>query len=267
LQYVRKIEAISNEAIVALAPFGGQESVELSIGASHTVAIYLLPKLLPQLMHEWPHLKIHIYGGSTHDVLQALTSHQVGIALIEAPSYRPDLKLEAFAEDELSLIVHPNHHWADKPLIRAAELVKEPLLLREDGSGMRHFVEGYLEQNGILRQQLRTNIDMNSTEGIISAVEAGLGVGFAPSLAIEKELRLGTVKAIQLDKGPIRRKLNIALLNGPDPRGPAGLLLELLRDHGKAQRQGIAQNEATDEPERVLMMSSAKSTEHAGATS
>jgi DNA-binding transcriptional LysR family regulator len=124
-------------------------------------------------------------GGSTTEILQSLTSHQIGVALIEAPAHRPDLKIEAFGEDELALIVRPDHRWTKKPMVRAAELVQEPILLREVGSGMRQFVEEYIERNGVLRQQLRTFIDINSTEGIISAVEAGLGVGFAPCLAIE----------------------------------------------------------------------------------
>lgn len=118
LQYVRRIEAIANDAIAALVPFGGLEGVELSIGASHTIAVYLLPRLLPRLLHEWPKLRIHIMGGSTNEVLQALSAHQIGIALIEAPAHRPDLKVEAFGEDELALIVRPDHRWTKKPLVR-----------------------------------------------------------------------------------------------------------------------------------------------------
>jgi len=230
LQYVRQIEALTNEAVAALAPFGGQEGVELRIGASHTIAVYLLPGLLPQLLEEWPRLRIHIMSGSTNEVLHALTMHQIGVGLIEAPAFRPELKIEVFAEDELTLIVRPNHRWAKKPMIKAAELVQEEILLREMGSGMRRFVEEYLERNGVLRQQLRTSIDMNSTEGIISAVEAGIGVGFAPCLAIERAMKLGTVKAIPLEHGPIRRQLSVVLLNGPEPKGPTGQLLKVLRE-------------------------------------
>ena len=87
LEYVRRIEAIANEAVAALAPFGGLEEAEVRIGASHTIAVYLLPKLLPDLMREWPRLRIHITDGSTNEVLQALTTHQTGIALIEAPAH------------------------------------------------------------------------------------------------------------------------------------------------------------------------------------
>jgi DNA-binding transcriptional LysR family regulator len=124
-----------------------------------------------------------------------------------------------------------------KSTLAAAELVQEPILLREAGSGMRRFVEEYLEKNGVLRQQLKTAIDMNSTEGIISAVEAGLGVGFVPCLALEKVLKLGSVKSIPLQNGPIRRELSIALLNGPEPKGPAGELLDLLRQDAACRRR------------------------------
>ncbi len=220
LQYVRQIESLTNDALAALAPFGAQEGVDLRIGASHTIAVYILPMLLPHLVSEWPKLRIHVKEGSTNEVLHALTMHEIGIGLIEAPAFRPDLKVESFGEDELTLIVRPDHRWTKKPMLKAAELVQENILLRESGSGMRRFVEEYLEQNGVLKQQLQTSIDMNSTEGIIAAVEAGLGVGFVPCLALEKALKLGSVKVVQLDKGPIRRQLSIVLLNGPDASRP-----------------------------------------------
>jgi DNA-binding transcriptional LysR family regulator len=238
LQYVRQIEAISNDAVAALAPFGGQEGIEISIGASHTIAVYLLSRLLLPLQKEWPKLRIHIMGGSTNEILHALTMHQIGIGLIEAPAFRPDLKIEVFGEDELTLIVRSDHRWADKTELRAAELVQEPILLREVGSGMRKFVEEYLEKNGVLRQQLRTSIDMNSTEGILAAVEVGLGVGFVPHAVLDKALKTGSVKAIPLVKGPIRRQLSIVLLNGPEPKGPLGQLLKLLRECSPGVRQG-----------------------------
>ena len=250
LTYVRQIEAITNDAIAALAPFGGLEGVELNIGAAHTIAVHVLPRLLPQLLRTWPRLHVHVMGGSTNEVLHALVTHQVAVALIEAPAHRPDLKIEAFGEDELAIIVRPDHRFAGKPEVSAAELVQEPILLREVGSGMRHFVEEYLERNSVLRQQLKTLIDMNSSEGIVSAVEAGLGIGFVPLAAAEKALTLGTVTALQLEKGPIRRHLSIALLNGPDPRGPVSDLLDLLREYGRTNRRAAsrAQPEAEVAP-------------------
>jgi DNA-binding transcriptional LysR family regulator len=188
-----------------------------------------LPRLLPALVREWPKLRIHIVSGSTTEILSALATHQVSIGLIEAPAHRPDLKIEVFMEDELCLILPPSHRWAKKPVLRAAEIVQEPILLREAGSGMRRFVEEYLEHNGVLSQQLHTNIDMNSTEAILSAVESGLGIGFVPVMALEKAKSTSSVSIVPLENGPITRQLSFALLSGPVREGPLQDLIELLR--------------------------------------
>jgi DNA-binding transcriptional LysR family regulator len=227
--YVRQIETLTNEAVAALAPYGVQEGVELNIGASHTIAVYVLPKLLPQILRDWPKLRVHVVSGSTIEVLNTLANHQVSLGLIEAPAHRPDFKIEPFMEDELCLILPPNHRWAKKTILRAPEIVQEPILLRESGSGMRRFVEEYLENNGVLSQQLRTTVDMNSTEAIVSAVEAGLGIGFVPTMALGKALQAKSVVAIALENGPIKRQFSIAMLGGPVTAGPIRDLLALLR--------------------------------------
>jgi len=229
LPFVRQIETLTSDAVAALAPFGVQEGLELTLGASHTIGVYILPKLLPTLLRDWPRLRVHVAIGSTSEVLNALATHQVSIGLIEAPAHRPDLKIERFTEDELCLILPPNHRWAKKTVLRAAEIVQEPILLRETGSGMRRFVEDYLESNGVLSQQLRTNVDLNSTEGIISAVESGLGIGFAPVLALEKVKLAGSVRIIPLENGPIKREMSFAILSGPVREGPLRDLIDLLR--------------------------------------
>jgi DNA-binding transcriptional LysR family regulator len=87
---------------------------------------------------------------------------------------------------------------------------------------------------------------MNSSEGILAAVEAGLGVGFVPYAALKKALQTESVKAVSLANGPIRREFSIVLLNGPEPKGPVGQLLQLLRAHnpGVSQRAGKSQKGA-----------------------
>jgi DNA-binding transcriptional LysR family regulator len=237
LPYVRQIETLTSDAVAALAPFGVQEGLDLNLGASHTIGVYLLPKLLPTLMREWPKMRIHIVIGSTSEVLSALATHQVSIGLIEAPPHRPDLKIERFMDDELCLILPPNHRWAKKTVLRAAEIVQEPILLRESGSGMRRFVEDYLEQNGVLRQQLHTNIDMNSTEAIISAVESSLGIGFVPVLALEKVKQVSSVVIVPLENGPIKRELSFAMLSGPVREGPQQDLIDVLRSLDPSQKK------------------------------
>jgi DNA-binding transcriptional LysR family regulator len=229
LTYARKIEALNNQAVAALAPFGAQEEIEIGVGASYTIAVYLLPKLLPALLKSWPKLRIHLMAGSTSEVLQAISSYRINIGMIEAPAFRPDLKIETFGQDELTLIAPAEHPWTRQARITPEELVRESILLREPGSGMRRFVEEFLEKNGV-RSKLRSTVDMNSTEALVAAVEAGVGVGFVSYLALEKSLRAGTVKIVQVENGPILRPLSLVFEEGPELQGPVGQLAQLLRD-------------------------------------
>ena len=93
---------------------------------------------------------------------------------------------------------------------------------------MRRFVEEYLERNGVLSQQLHTTVDMNSTEAILSVVEAGLGIGFVPKMALDKALQSSSVVAIPLENGPIKRQFSIAILGGPVTAGPVRDIVALL---------------------------------------
>ena len=103
---------------------------------------------------------------------------------------------------------------------------------------MRRFVEEYLEQkSGVLRgSSFCTCIDMNSTEGIIAAVEAGLGVGVCSMSGARQ-----SPQARKRECDPARQRsnpggtLSIVLLNGPEPRGPLGQLLQILRDSGAVE--------------------------------
>jgi DNA-binding transcriptional LysR family regulator len=228
LVYARRIEALSNQAVAALRPFGAEEEIEIGVGASYTLAVYLLPKLLPPLLKSWPNLRIHVVAGSTSEILQAISARRVSLGMIEAPAFRPDLKIESIGQDELTLIVPANHPWAHRRSIAPAELIEEPILLREPGSGMRRFVEEFLERAGV-HSNLRTNVDMNSTEAIVASVEAGVGVGFVSYLALEKALQVRSVKIVPIETGPILRPLSLVLHEGPEPPGPILQLANLLR--------------------------------------
>src|SRR5208283_2005518 len=102
------------------------------------------------------------------------------------------------------------------------ELAAMPLLMRERGSGTRYVVEMALEKAGVKRSSLKVAMELDSTEAIKSAVEAGLGVGFVPRCALAQDLRLNRSFKIMEVKGVrVRRDFLIARLSGPIQPGPA----------------------------------------------
>lgn len=129
------------------------------------------------------------------------------------------MHVEPFMEDELVLITSPNF---ESNHLSQSEFAGVSLLMREHGSGSRRVVERALEKAGYKLKSFSKVMELDSTEAIKSAVEAGLGVGFVSLWAISKELELGTLKTAIVDGLNIKRQFTLISRIGPEPPGPAG---------------------------------------------
>src|SRR5450756_742909 len=114
----------------------------LKLGASTTVAQYLLPRILGAFLRQHPHVRLSLISGNTEHIAEAVTEQQLALGIIEGPAMRRGLKTERFVPDEMVLIVSPQHPWAlqsksPKAKINAKDLLTVPLLMRERGSGYR----------------------------------------------------------------------------------------------------------------------------------
>lgn len=229
LKYARRIENLEHEAQAALAQFSGDQRGELRVGASLTIAQYILPHILGEFRQLHPHIRPHLVTCNTEQVLEALHANEIELGFIEGPAMRRDVRAEMFLEDEIVLIVPPAHEWGERGWIEPQELTQERLLMRERGSGTRRVVEMALQKSGIKTKQLNLAMEFDSTEGIITAVEAGLGIGFASLWSISKELQVGTICAVPIRGIRIIRPLSIAYPVGQEPQGIALSFLEAVR--------------------------------------
>jgi DNA-binding transcriptional LysR family regulator len=134
---------------------------------------------------------------------------------------RRDIRSEAFLEDHMVLVVPAGDAWADAE-IEVTDLLKAPLLTRELGSGSRRVVESALEAAGLKLKDLQISLTLDSTEGLLSAVEAGLGAAFVSRWAVRNQLTLGTLRIVHVRGLKLARMLSIAHLAGPTPAGNAG---------------------------------------------
>jgi DNA-binding transcriptional LysR family regulator len=239
LGYARKIEDLRNQALIALSGYGSLEQSEISIGASHTASVSVLPRLLPRVLKNWPRVHLRVITGSSREVVHALTEGRISLAVIEGDAVYPGLRAEAFGRDELVMIVAANHAWAHKQKISDLELIGQPIILSESGSSVRSAVEDYLETAQIL-SKIRCVASIDSAEATIAAVEAGTGVGFVPRQALERITSAHSVKAIALENGPIFQSLNFVLPEGPDPQGPVWQITGLLRESFARDGHSIA---------------------------
>jgi DNA-binding transcriptional LysR family regulator len=134
-------------------------------------------------------------------------------------------------EDHMVLVVPASHEWADNE-INVSMLKDAPLLMREFGSGSRRVVENALTEAGIKKKELNTRMELDSTEGLLSAVEAGLGVTFVSRWAVRNQLALGTLKLARLHGVKLSRMFSIAYPAGPEPVGCARVFRMFLLARG-----------------------------------
>jgi DNA-binding transcriptional LysR family regulator len=240
LPFANRLKEVSEEAYAAVAHASGKLAGHLALGASQTIGQYLLPAFIAGFLRENPRVSISAISGNTDEILQALSAHRIELALIEGPALRKDVHIEPFMEDHIVLVVPASHEWAGQD-VELAALVKAQLLMREFGSGSRRVVEKAFASAGISPKQLNIRMELDSTESLLSAVEAGLGVTFVSQWAARNHLALGTLKVARTSSLKLSRKFSIVYSAGPAPSGNPGAFRAHLLARGMEQMSKTSQ--------------------------
>ena len=222
LAYADQSRALLAQAEEEIGSLGAGQAGDLPLGASTTIAQYVLPWLIGEFCRQHPRVRPTLISGNTEHIVEAVEQQKIALGFIEGPARSRDVKTEAFLQDELVLLVSTSHEWAERASVTSAEIGAAPLLMRERGSGTRRVIEQALDRQGTKRDQLRIVMELDSTEAIKSAVEAGLGVGFVSRWAIAKDLRLGkSFRIVEVDGMRMERSFLLTCRKGPEPHGPA----------------------------------------------
>ncbi len=245
LPFAEKIKVLSDDAFAAVAKAYGHEAGELSIGASQTIAQYLLPTFIAAFLQRSPQMRVTARSGNSDEMLSALISGEIQLALLEGPQQRSDVHIEPFMEDNMVLVVPASHEWAGTT-ISVEDLKSQPLLTREFGSGSRRIVEQALTNAGLVAKDLHIRMQFDSTEGLLNAVEAGLGVTFVSRWAVRNQLALGTLKLARVKGLRLSRRFSLAYPAGPQPAGGIGAFRALLLSHAATLAPRRSTRQQTD---------------------
>ena len=209
------IERIAEEELGALR---GLERGVLRVGASTTVATYFLPQLLARFHQQHPGVTLRVVSANTRAIARRLLEGRLDIALVEGPVLHERISVIPWREDELVVIAPASHPLVHKRRVRAADLIDEPFILREPGSGTRVVAEAALAEHGI---HPGTTVQLGSTEAIKQAVAAGLGLAVVSRAAAADQLALGYIAVVPLRSAAFRRALTELRLKGRSPSAAA----------------------------------------------
>jgi DNA-binding transcriptional LysR family regulator len=199
LDYAERILALGAELDTRVREMTDRLSGPLLIGASMTIAEFLLPRILGEFKAAYPNVQAKLSVANSETIENGVAAHALDVGLIEAPSDNPALVVERCCEDELQVVVAANHPMARQRSIAPEALVGLPYISREAGSGTREFTDLYFERAGIAAASLATAMELGSPEAIKGVVETGVGFAILSRAAVQKELQLGTLCAMPLN--------------------------------------------------------------------
>ncbi len=204
LDYAERILGLSEEMETRVGELTGATSGPLLLGASTTIAEFILPRILGEFKAEHPQVRAHLTVGNSEMIENRVADHTLDVGLIESPSHQPGLVADICCEDELVLICAPAHKLAKAAGVKPQELAGEPFVSREPGSGTRDFMDQYLRRCKVAPEDLDVVMELGSPEAIKGVVETGLGVSIVSRATVGKELKLGTLAAVPLEPRLIR---------------------------------------------------------------
>ena len=205
LNHAEKILLEYEKAKEEISKISGKLCGDIRIGIASVLGKYFLPKLIGYFKQEYRDIEIIMLVGNSGKLIQDLRQHTVDLIIVSEPVSVQHFVVRPFVEDELVVIVNPQHKGAKRGAIELKELLKENIIIREDGSGTREVLKNFLSSKNISFKSLKAIMTMGGSEALKSAVESGIGYGIVSNMAIRSEIKLGLLKQIKI-RGEILKR-------------------------------------------------------------
>nr|MDQ3073853.1 LysR substrate-binding domain-containing protein [Bacteroidota bacterium] len=226
LSYARKILSLYQELEDELNSLQKNVTGHLRIGASTTIAQYLLPRILAGFKKSHPDVQLTLINGNTERIEQLLIESSIDIGMIEGNSTLPQLHYEPFVEDEIVLLTRTENQKFSATQIPLSALKELSLVIREDGSGTLDIIEQLLEAQGIRRRDWHIEVQLGSTESIKQYLMHSNAFAFLSIHTVVEELKSNKLRVIELEGRVISRSLQFISLHGQHAR-----LVNVFRQH------------------------------------
>lgn len=198
LEYAERILEVSAELDSRLQEMGGKLGGSLLIGASTTIADYLLPKVLGTYKASFPAVVPQLFVANSEVVQSRVAERSLDIGFIESDSHLPMLAADICCEDELQVTCASTHPLAGLKRVTPEALTHHAYISREPGSGTRNVIDSYLRAAGVAPDAMQRVMELGSPEALKGLVATGLGFSIMSRATVVNEVRLGQLVQIPL---------------------------------------------------------------------
>ncbi len=199
-EFAERIFDLYSEMENSVRDLTGEISGALTIGASTTIAEYMLPALLGEFKTRYPDINLRLKVSNSEGIVSMVEHNVIDLGVVESPVSNKNLIVEVCHDDQLVVIAAPDHELVKRGgPVKAGEIVKYPFISREEGSGTREVIMQYLMDENVNSNEMNLSLELGSPEAIKGAVEADMGITIISRSIIDKELKLNTLCELQLD--------------------------------------------------------------------
>lgn len=237
-EYVRKIFDYEKEVEGVIEELRELKRGILRLGTSKAYARYIMPFLISGFREAYPHIKVYLDEGSSLDMARSLLSLKNEVAVIAKVEDDPDITYLPFSQEELLLVLPPQHPLGKRKTITVEDLVREPIIMKELGSGTRKKVNDLFEKRRLAPNVL---METSNTEFIKQLVQRGEGLSFLVRDSVAAEIREKKLATVLLTGERPLLDVSIAYLKDQHLSHPAKAFVDLLRTMAakKSEDQGI----------------------------
>jgi DNA-binding transcriptional LysR family regulator len=207
---------------------GGELRGDLILGASTGPGGTVVPVLLGEFQRQHPELNVALSVSDTNRVIEQVAERELELGVVGAAPRHRGVVFEPFFRDEVVLVVPPEHPFAGKR-VSLDDLRGEPLILMQEGAGVRQVIEEELRRAGLRLRDLDVRLELGLQESVKSAVAAGFGVTFISRYGVEAELAAGTLASARVKGLEPAREIALVRPAGRSPTRAAEAFVEFAR--------------------------------------
>jgi DNA-binding transcriptional LysR family regulator len=224
----QRMLAVENQLLEELSGDDAELRGELALGASSGPGGTVVPVLLGEFQREHPELSVALSISDTNRVIEQVAERELELGIVGASPRHRGVVFEPLFRDEVILVCPPGHRFAGKQ-IAVEELRGEPLILMQEGAGVRQVIEDELRQGPVRLRDLDVRLELGLQESVRSAVAAGLGVTFISRSGVEAELAAGTLAAARVKGLQPAREIFLVRPAGRSPTRAVEAFVEFAR--------------------------------------
>lgn len=198
----------AQQAITALQEPGHGR---LRVSAASYSCYLILPHVLREFRALYKHIELFVTAEYTDKAAQGLLSGELDLGIFVLPSHTEGLEVEPLCQDELVVIVAPEHAWARRRHVQWADLATQVLITYFRASETFHLIQGELHRRGV---NVRETMEVRHGAAVVEMVKVGLGVALIPRWVVRDEIQDGTLHALVLGRGGLKRRWVIARAKG-----------------------------------------------------